>query len=107
MEPRLTDAKITDGEIVVDCVWVMKECEELATILIECKSKYPEIAVSASQIALTNIGVSLHTDTTLAGRPTFVEFPEFPEPWEIFSAIPGRYDVRVTLERAKNPEIVS
>lgn len=101
-----TTTTIRAGEIVVEEVYLMNLGDDLATLMIECRSKYPQIGVAAACLDLyAGIG-TMHKDYDKLGTSTRVEFDEFPcPPWEIFSAVAGRYDVRVTL--TKNPEIVS
>jgi hypothetical protein len=98
MEAKQTELKLIEGEIVVDDAWVLRRCDELATVAISCASKYPEVVLSSAQLCLYNAGVSLHTDDTKKGKLTTIEFAEFPD-WEIFTAVPGRYDILVTLQK--------
>jgi hypothetical protein len=86
-------AKVTPGQVAINCIYVDHASDDLIVIEIDCKSKYPELGPqSSSLIYLCASEDTLFTEQS--DQTTMVELL-LPDGFEIGATQAGRYTVTV------------
>jgi hypothetical protein len=96
---------LSQGGILVENAFSEYTNDDVACIVINTKTKYPDVAsysYGVGCISLKTTEYSLNFDQKNRYGFTTIIFNDYTTNWRVFSILTGRYDVYVTLLRDEN-----